>query len=290
MSSYTLGVITKEDPGHVTIRDIKVLTETELVDFESSQTEMQKFAVDERTMLMVLQNYQEFRVLIDGIIQQWKIEKRMDPLILENIYMEINRSMINILATFSSYLNLTERKLKDQENGEEIAKRFKEACSRAYDNHFSYRFLYQLRNYSQHYELPVGNIRPSQHLDSNGEQQYSLGVMFHRDSLLQTDYDWKKLRPEIENLDQNFDVLPLLEELVNCIFEIDNIVTEGRLVAIQSSYMYFEGLLSDIADVEGTPCIYLVEGDDATPSIKIMHIPFHVIEIIRLLVKENPNP
>jgi len=289
LSEWTLGLM-KTTSGQLTIKDTRKLSDEEVSMFKSSQKEMQRFAIDERMMLMILQNFQDFHTLIELISERWGQEARMNPLILENIYMEINRLMINTLATFSSYLNLTERKLKELDNGLARFDRFKEACSTAYDNNFSYRFLYHLRNFSQHYELPIGQIRPSARLNDLGEKEHSLAVMFHRDSLLKTKYKWKpEIRSEIENLDEELDVSPLLEDLVNCIWDIDNVASEDRITSVNNSSIFLESLMEETATEEGTPCIYRLAQADTRADMEIMHFPLHVIEVIRLLREQRPD-
>lgn len=68
---------------------------------------------------------------------------------------EINALLINIISAGKTLIDKVESFLKT-ELGEDRVKIFKDNCiSKKYDEVFSYRFLYHLRNFAQHGSLPV---------------------------------------------------------------------------------------------------------------------------------------
>jgi hypothetical protein len=290
MATWKLGTIKREADGRITMKDVRDFCEEEYAEFSDAHQAMRRFSIDERLLLMVVQNHEEFRALLDSVLKQWQIEKRMDELILENLYLEVNRLLINMLASFTAYLNLTERKLKEQPAGEATFERFKKACSAAYDTDFAYRFLYKLRNFSQHYELPIGNIHAGQSLNEDGIQQYKLEITFLPDELLNNDFDsWgQPVRSELECMDEEFDVVPLLDRLIDRLMEIESVVTSVRLADIEPVMAYFEGLLQEVIGEEGMPCLFLIEGEETPENVKMEHFPFHVIEAVRAASGQLP--
>lgn len=84
----------------------------------------------------------------------------------------------------------------------------------------SYRLLYELRNYSQHYELPVGLLRVNGTRNPSGSLAFSVGALVDRDRLLESGYDWKARRADIAAQPEHFALLPLAAEYLSCLKEV----------------------------------------------------------------------
>ncbi|MFJ4440006.1 hypothetical protein [Streptomyces sp. NPDC088923] len=92
---------------------------------------------------------------------------------------------------------------------------FKESLSSEYDNEFAYRFMYKLRNYSQHCGVPElsGGVRG--YLSEGGEIHKDVSITF--DSLKLVDrYDgWgKKVRQELLEIDGEFDAIETVNRMM----------------------------------------------------------------------------
>ncbi len=72
----------------------------------------------------------------------------------------IIRAVDNYLSSYKGFLDRSEAYLKRNES-EEMYTYFKSLIREVYDNNFEYRFIYNLRNYSQHVSNPISSITSS---------------------------------------------------------------------------------------------------------------------------------
>jgi len=100
-----------------------------------------------------------------------------------------------------------------------------------------YRVVYDLRNYAQHYALPIGVVNVAGQRDPGGEMILDCSARLDRDALLNSGFNWKKRTEDIAALEAEFDVLPLAEDYQRCL----------RL------------LIGEIVGVNGQPLIACVE-------------------------------
>lgn len=81
-----------------------------------------------------------------------------------------------------------------------------------------YRIVYDLRNFAQHYGLPLSAISiDGSRSDPDGPMQLSSVSRVHRDKLLATGFKWGSRRADIEAQNAEFDLLPLAEEYMQCL-------------------------------------------------------------------------
>lgn len=148
-----------------------------------------------------------------------------------------NRFLINYLSSTKMFIEHTEKKI-DKIYGEDSEEfiRWKKATAEEYDKHFSYRFLYQLRNYTQHYGLPLGSISSSL-VETNGVESQFTKVSFRKEILLNTSFNWKKVKTDIENRPEEFSVVETVNEYNRCMSRLYQvallIIGEKVISAIQ---------------------------------------------------------
>jgi hypothetical protein len=90
---------------------------------------------------------------------------------------------------------------------------FRKRASYHYDTWFSYRFLWQMRNYIQHCGLPLGGIERRLVSDADGKPKTECFVYFDKEKLLSTYGSWGKIQSEIENLPDKIDIMINIEQL-----------------------------------------------------------------------------
>lgn len=180
----------------------------------------------------------------------------MDGPDLTNVRMDMNRTMLNFLSMVKTFSDHVETYLK-RNYGETSspAKTFKAAQSAVYDKSPSYRIMYQLRNYAQHCGLPIQSISFS----SQSTQMYGtiytdkFLALCDRDHLLLS-FDWKKVRPDVEQQEKHFDIIPHVFEYMQNLFDIYEALTQIDESLI-SSAREIKKLLDGI-DVTGfIPCV-----------------------------------
>lgn len=126
--------------------------------------------------------------------------------------LDVNRHFLNFLSAVRQLLDHTELRLKRQylENPE-ILKVFQKRTSAAFDNVFAYRFIYKLRNYSQHCGSPIGIVEYESRNGNAGETKHILHLMFDASELLRVGGDlWGPVKTDLKKFNSKFpvDTLP----------------------------------------------------------------------------------
>lgn len=102
------------------------------------------------------------------------------------------RLFMHILSSGVLFLTYLENFMKEHYGKDSNeAKKMKSKLSEFYDNEFVYRFMYELRNYSQHKEIPVQTINFQ--LINHPKKKARLDIEINTNRLLQSGYRWKKI-------------------------------------------------------------------------------------------------
>lgn len=140
------------------------------------------------------------------------IDKEFDQL------KEATKNINNYLSSVSSYLTVM-TSIVMNEFGKNSLK-FNEwdlYRKKLHEDNFSYRFCYQLRNYSQHGHLPVDTIHYSVS-NYTINSQYSVSFTKYKDTLLSSNYDWNNnYKSELETHNGDFDLIPILTDYFSCV-------------------------------------------------------------------------
>lgn len=133
---------------------------------------------------------------------------------------ELKIALVNWLLSFRAFLDHLQTHLSEL-FGKDSAEMqsFKDLTSDAFDSHFGYRFLYRLRNFTQHCGFPPVWVR----VDSDEAESAFVGL--ERAPLLERRDVWGPIvGPEVRSQPPLFAVEPLVEEAMNCVDEIDDAV------------------------------------------------------------------
>ena len=101
--------------------------------------------------------------------------------------LELNRRLSNYLSSFRLFLDFSEARLKRRYGKTSTeAQQFKRVCAGVYDTSFAYRFCCKLRNYAQHFGMPIGHIEARSRLDPGPPERplHEVSVMFSTLDLL----------------------------------------------------------------------------------------------------------
>ncbi|NUU34649.1 hypothetical protein [Pseudomonas sp. C2B4] len=131
--------------------------------------------------------------------------------------LDVNRHFLNFLSAVRQLLDHTELRLKRQySNNPEIFKVFQKRTSTAFDTVFAYRFLYKLRNYSQHCGAPIGIVEYESKSHGNaGETKHTLHLFFDANELLRVGGDlWGPVKTDLKKIDSKFPVDTLARKVM----------------------------------------------------------------------------
>lgn len=232
---------------------------------------------DENLFKIIELNYKDLITKIESITIKLS-ESGLNTIEQEYIHLEINRLILNLLSSIRTYLDHTETRLKREYGSDsDEFKLFKTETSTAYDNNFAYRFLYKLRNYSQHCGLPAGSLT-ARSFNENNQSKHILILSLLRNDLLQQ-FDWgNPITKELKNQEEQFDILSLINSKYDL---LENINVKIKHLAYKHHNM--EGfallnLLIQINDKDGSPCILKnVDDGDGKLNLSMQWFPLDSI-------------
>jgi len=270
---YFLGTYDKP-----TIRDEINISESDYLYCSNILDRFLKLSSEENLFRLVEFNYNDLESKLNSLITK---NYQFNYYEFDYLFVEMNRMILNLLSSVRTYLDHTETRLKREygDTSEEYLL-FKNATRDAYDNFFEYRFLYKLRNYSQHCGLPAGSAEIKSFQDENLVWHDKMNVFFTRDKLINQYDGWSNLvKLDLLGMPENFDVLPLVDKM----YDLLKSINEKLKIKIRKPYekdaQFLFSLLPKLSHLVGIPClIKMVETDVITITFK--SFPFeHITEI-----------
>jgi len=267
----TLGKKKKDD-----FTLVRELSNREYQEYSNARIRLVRFSNDQQLFKIVFLNYNDYC----NLLEQYKKEFMNNPSLnysrMERMILNINKHILNYLSATRTYLDHSEANLKRHYGKDsQRVKRFKDACSSAYDNHFSYRFLCGLRNYAQHCEMPIEGLVLSadHHL---GNERYSLLATVDRDQLLKK-HEWKsQLKKEIQDLPPKFDISPHIDGMMKYLERINLTLIEDDLPELMQNAEYVQQLIAHAKNMPGSPCILKIRES----NVSFEWTPLHVVEMV----------
>jgi len=183
-------------------------------------------------------------------------------------YLDINRAMLNFLSSMRTYLDHLETSINRRHGkGSANLRRFKEYCSAAYDGHFSYRFLYRLRNYAQHCSLPINHIRFSiaPPKDPESKPIHSLQVGIQRDQLL-GQFDWGPIEQELTSQPALVNISQHVTAMIHLLHDINDRVVTDEVPSLMEKASFIVDLARRGDYDSGELCVFELEGDFGTKN------------------------
>lgn len=271
---------------------VRDLSEIEYSKFKLACRKTKQFITDRELMAIVYMNHDEYQAGLASYLStliQRPPQISQDTLGMENMSLNINRLLLNLLFSFRTFLDHTETNLK-RRHGKDSAevKLFKETCSKCYDENFSYRFIYRLRNFAQHCSLPIGGIEMKSSKPSpDAQESHTLEVYFLRNLLLQNFDEWgKQVKSELEAMSERFDINTHVNQMVECLDAINSVLIREQISEASTHAKVIADLVSEVRAVGGNPAIFtkvlLDKSPDGTAQGKITAewVPSDLIELI----------
>ncbi|MBK0368654.1 hypothetical protein [Flavobacterium agrisoli] len=136
---------------------------------------------------------------------------------LENATLEVNRNLLNYLASQNTYLDHARFYLSRTFGKEsEQLKLFDKKASEVFDNHFAYRFLYKMRNFTVHCGFSLCSITI---------QKSSKNVIFIPKFLiseLKDGFDWGKIvKEDLSEIKEDFSAFDVIHQSFECFKQLN---------------------------------------------------------------------
>lgn len=200
------------------------------------------------------------------------------------------RNILNFLCSFRAFLDHCDAYLcRNYGNSSNERARFKSNMSLQYDTKFSYRFCYKLRNYAQHFSIPVSDASLTFSMD-HGKGNYRLAstLYLERDVLLQWN-EWGKVRHELERISSKLEILPLIKDAATSVDELCCSILKERADELIRCSDYLHRVCSMLKLEPGAiPVIWV--GENATAELPPRNMEIVPIDELRLIVRSIGAP
>lgn len=155
---------------------------------------------------------------------------------------------------------------------------------------FSYRFLYDLRNYVQHCGMPVGQVSfTSRQNETTHLVERAAQFDFDRDALLHDYNDWAgDVRAGLDGLPKHFAILPFLEDVLECVAQMAIGTMALELPQVRAAVVTLRGFIAEVSQTGARPCIITewLEAD-GSPNLSIAHLPLDALTVAERLIEDN---
>jgi hypothetical protein len=173
----------------------------------------------------------------------------------------------------------------------DVYNKFKACTAFHYDNNFSFRFLWNLRNYVQHCGLPPGSWDFIDIQEGPEKGKTLLDISYDRNGLLEA-FDWKKIKGELKNLPSQIDIIFHIRKLHSSIIEIAQLVAWINATLAREPYNYLSGLLNEVTSIYPNAAPTIAKFEEKSESdvsfVGIDQFPLRVMTLIReTLTKEE---
>lgn len=231
---------------------------------------------DERLFRIVELNYQEIKSKIADYTLKVKADPNTGFNEKDEIFIDVNRLLLNLLSTIRTFLDHKETTLKRKFGKDSKEYRhFEKETNIAYDNNFEYRFISKLRNYAQHCGLPAGPPEIKSYEDEKLGVQNNFNIYFEKSKLLE-DFDWGKVKVDLEAQADRFEVLPIVQKTYDLLSLINISINDRIIENYKKEGMHLINLMNLTSGFLGMPCIMKREGSDTLTY----HISWFPLEFI----------
>ena len=291
--SYWIVVASRDAPDHVVWRKVRELSGEDYATYQAAARRLSRYS-RAHPYAAVTDAYRRYRERYNWLTSTFASLPSGKVFNYEEAANEMSQQIFTILAAMRRFLDHTETYLK-RNSQEDVLKSFKEACSREFDEHFSYRFAYKLRNFEQHIEGALRLHTSTQWKDdSQTEAAMVLSLQFDRDKLLDRFGDWgRHVRPDLARMPPYFEVDPILQETMECLDGITSAVIKADLPAMTKAARFINDMVGEARRQPGT--IAILEGSvpsretiiqpGADLNVTYKEVPLHMVD--RLLRRQS---
>ncbi len=135
-----------------------------------------------------------YKIFISDVFDFLKLSSELEEKEKKIDEFDVNRFMMHLLSSGKLFVDFAENQIKIKH--EQESEKFHKLTSQQYDNSFAYRFCYNLRNFSQHVGIPISALHKKQ--DYVDDEKVIISLLIEKDYLLNSSFNWKKMRAEIE--------------------------------------------------------------------------------------------
>jgi hypothetical protein len=256
------------------------LEHVEEIDYElfaraqEASNALRAFANPEHLILLA-KNWEGFRNALQNLTKVF-LRRTVPPDLHEQANRQLRTWLFNWLLSFRAYLDHTQRRLTKRygKNSAQL-KAFKDATAAEFDGHWSYRFMYKLRDYAQHCDFPSLDLSVREKNPKPGTLNIEVALEFDRDELLGSWDDWTPhVEPELQAQPEKFPAAAHLDVVMDCMDRIEMVVERVEDTFIQTQRDLIGEVVGKAQTKSGTPLLFEQRmKDDRIEGMTFVNIP-----------------
>ena len=237
-------------------------------------------------------NKDEFYSTLKKHLDDYVKKSLIDEVRMQQIILSINRALLNYLTSMRTLLDHTETRLKRTFGGTSVeVNKFKQFTNNAFDSSLSYRFLYKLRNYTQHCGMPFSRVDLDSTIGDRGKEtaEHQLLVLLNRDELLKNFDSWGPVKTDLEKMPSDFSINNFVTDTTNILTDLNVLVLNLEYPELREAGKQVLAIIKGAFSYEGYPCIIERQdfenpdktnfGIDWPPLIMLQHLKLVKIKI-----------
>ena len=274
-----IGWLRLEPGGTMEIRLLSVVTEDVWDEFQKligTQARIRPYLLD----FMALES--EFQAVIRAHVEYaegialsvnpafWPLSHQFVQLV------QVQRHVSNFLGSASAFRERMSTRLRS-EGRASLSAEIVQHTNDLYDRNFAYRLMYNLRNYAQHHDLPIGVTNVNIANVSGSERDVAVKFAIDGKELLKSTRIQAKVRSEIEALhDPHIELLAATRTFFQCHVLLMRHWLLANQETFRGAFQYKSAVERTLVLPEGAlPVIF--EGEMPNPSIR--HFAFDELDL-----------
>jgi hypothetical protein len=187
---------------------------------------------------------------------------------------ELNRRLVNLLTATRLYLDQLERhvrRLVPDGEGDDAWLSIKKCVSAAYDEHFEYRFMEELRNRTQHRGVPVDAVSLGGGRDKDGHLAFKADLFSSKEQIA---LDRKFKKSVVAEMPDKVDLKLAVRTYVSALSVVHGEVRKRITASVESARSLMASTIDSYPPVEGTKPVGLqalrLHGEHVADSFPLM--------------------
>ncbi len=286
----------QKEASQIELKD--TLTVEQFKKFKESISEINKLQRLRDLLSILLLNENEFLTSMETVSfklatkgTHWRGIKEID---MEEVSIAANRLFLNYLSSVRAFIDHCKTNINRYfgANSENFSE-FKKMLSFFYDDIFAYRFLYKLRNYSQHCGIPINSITFNQQFNAeNNTVDGTLEVMFDRNQLLSNYDGWgEKIKVELQQKTETFDVASLMIKNTLCVKEVEHNIELFHKDSLLEAINYITNISGHLRQENYEVIVaydFRTDENGNLSKFQNLPVPFEKIDLIKnILFQDN---
>ncbi|USK85714.1 hypothetical protein [Peribacillus asahii] len=274
MEELHLGAMSAQDSETTQVLGVRKFSQEEFLQYEEHNKTISFHIQNKKLYELIVKNGEELEGFINKIYITPANEIGMTP---ETIIFETNRLLMNYLSMLRTYDDHISSSLSAKFS-DEVKEGFKKFLSQLYDDFFEYRFLSRLRNFAQHFKIPVTGYINS--VDGNS-------IYMGKESLL-TYRKWSGVKDEIEQMDEQIDVQGFAAEMNNIMKLAYIYVLDLYANDVMDAYKWLESLYKEL-DNKHPVLIKIRPGDQENGTLNVVPMNTNMFLAATRDLNDHPN-